>query len=68
MTPVHHYDSAYVPIPDAPELSMIDMAQLPQEVQDALRVVREYEAQGAAWPALLARPVRAWFRHEDRCA
>jgi hypothetical protein len=65
--PRHEYDRAYVPIPDAPQASMLDLTQLPDDVQAALRTVREHEAQGAAWPTLLADPVRAWFRHEDRC-
>lgn len=62
----HAYDRNYVPIPDAPQGSMIDVGQLPGEVRDALRTVREYEGQGAIYPTLLADPVRAWFRHEGR--
>lgn len=68
MIPRHEYDRAYLPIPDAPQGSMIDMAQLPDDIQAALRTIREHEAQGAAWVSLLTAPVRAWFRHEDRCA
>jgi hypothetical protein len=66
--PRHEYDKHYIPIPDAPQASMIDMDKLPINVQWALRMVREYEAQGAAWPSLLADPVRAWFRAEARAS
>lgn len=68
MIPRHEYDRAYAPIPDAPQGSMIDVPKLPADIRVALRTVREYEAQGAAWPTLLADPVRAWFRFEDRVA
>lgn len=62
----HTYDSAYAPIPDSSRGSMLDVARLPNEVQDALSVVRDYEAQGAIYPTLLADPVRAWFRWRER--
>jgi hypothetical protein len=64
--PRHEYDRAYLPIPDAPQGSMLDIAQLPSEVQDALRVCREYEAEGAYNATLIAPAVRAWFRYLDR--
>jgi hypothetical protein len=64
----HTYDRRYVPVPDAPQSSMLDVAQLPANVRVALREAREFEEQGAAWPTLLADPVRAWFRHHDRAA
>lgn len=66
MIPRHEYDRSYLPIPDAPQASMLDITQLPREVQDALRVCREYEAEGAYNATLIAQAVRAWFRHEDR--
>lgn len=68
MIPRHEYDRAYLPIPDAPQGSMLDVAQLPQEVQDALRVCREYEAEGAYNATLIVQAARAWFGHEDRLA
>lgn len=66
MIPRHTYDRNYVPVPDAPEASMLDVSRLPEEVQHGLRAAREHEAQGAVWPTLLADPVRAWFRYQER--
>lgn len=62
----HEYDKNYTAIPDQPESSMIDMSKLPQEIQLALHVLREYEAQGAVWPALITDECRAWFRYQER--
>lgn len=66
--PRHQYDRAYAAIPDAPQGSMLDVARLPVEVRSALRVCRDYEAQGAVWPALLSNEARAWFRWFDRAS
>lgn len=64
--PRHEYDRHYIQIPDVPQGSMLDVDALPPEVVAALRVCREYEAEGAYNATLLADPVRAWFRHGDR--
>lgn len=45
---------------------MLNVEALPQEVQDALKVCREYEAEGAYNATLVADPVRAWFRYQMR--
>lgn len=66
--PRHEYDRNYVPIPDAPQGSMVNLDRLPADVIWALRKVRGYEAETAVNASLLADPVRAWFRYEERAA
>jgi hypothetical protein len=62
----HLTDRAYLPVPDHPRADMLNVEALPQEVQDALKVCREYEAEGAYNPTLVADSVRAWFRYQMR--
>lgn len=64
----HEYDRNYVPIPDAPQGSMVNLPDLPPKVFEALCVVREFEAEYAWRPTLLSDGARAWFRWEDRSA
>lgn len=64
--PRHEYDSDYIAIPDGHGSSMLNVDALPDDVQAALTVCREFEAQGAVWPALITDEARAWFRHQDR--
>lgn len=66
--PRHEWDHNYLPVPDAPLASMLDVDALPDDVRAALLVCREFEAQGAVWPTLLADAPRAWFRYQDRAA
>jgi hypothetical protein len=64
--PRHSYDPNYLPVPDAPEASMLDVSDLPADVQWALKKARDHELNGAAWPTLLDQGVRAWFRYQER--
>jgi DNA polymerase III alpha subunit len=69
MIPRHTYDKNYVPIPDAQpgsEGSMINFDVLPPEVQEALRVARDHERNGAVYPSLVTDEVRAYFHYQDR--
>lgn len=64
--PKHSYDRDYLPIPDAPNSSMLAVGKLPDDVQRALGVLRDFELQGAAWPSLMTTSARAWFRYYER--
>lgn len=68
--PLHTFMDQYLPVPDMPWRSMIDFESLPEDAQEALTIIRQYDTADSPLVGVvsLSMPVREWFWYGERVA